>query len=136
MGSSEDSRTSFKNYLQIAYKKLHLTWEAGLGTVEQIEAILQADRENLVLVYGGSFSPPHRGHTDVLLSGLRPEVSALAIVIFPYEDYLLRNTMANSNSDSFLDMRRRADICDAVPSIPKDKVEYGSGRVLTSPPSL
>lgn len=106
----------------MAYQEVHLTWEAVLSTVEQIEATLQLDRENLILVYGGSFNPPHRGHIDVLLSGLRPEVKALAIIILPCEDYLLRNKMANNPSDFFLHMHRRADIWDAIPSIPKDRV--------------
>ncbi|KAJ9269156.1 hypothetical protein DTO212C5_4839 [Paecilomyces variotii] len=113
---------SLRHYLQMAYKEVHLTWDAALSSVGQVEAILQPDHENLILVYGGTFNPPHRGHIDVLLSGLRPEVNALAIVILPCEDYLLRNKMVKSPSDFVLHMQRRADIWEAIPSIPKDRV--------------
>jgi len=50
---------TLKNYLKIACKKAYLPWEAVLTTVEQIKATLQPDRKNLILVYGGSFNPPH-----------------------------------------------------------------------------
>lgn len=112
---------SLKHYLRMAYKEVLLTSDPVLSTVEQIEATLNPDCENLILVFVGSFNPPHRGHIDVLLAGLRPEVRALAIVILPCEDYLLRDKMAKSHSDFFLHIQRRADIWDAVPSIPKDR---------------
>ena len=113
---------SLKRYLRTAYKEANLTWDAALSSVSKIEATLQPDNENLILVYGGTFNPPHRGHVDVLLSGLRPEVNATAIIILPCEDYLLWNKMAKSPSEFMLHIHRRADIWQAIPSYPKDKV--------------
>jgi hypothetical protein len=113
---------SLKHYLNAAYQEVYLTWETILSTVEQVEATLQPNRENLILVYGGTFNPPHRGHIDVLLSGLRPEVGALAIVVLPCEDYLLRNKMGNSHTNFKLHLDHRADVLNAIPSIPKDRV--------------
>lgn len=113
---------SLKTYLKKAYIEVHLTWEAVLSSIEHLEVTLQHDRENLILVYGGSFNPPHSGHIDVLHSGLRPEVGAQAIIILPCEDYLLRNKMVNDRSNFFLHMQRRAEIWSAIPSIPKDRI--------------
>ncbi|KAE9962990.1 hypothetical protein EG327_001737, partial [Venturia inaequalis] len=78
---------SLKHYLRMAQKEVHLTGKAELDSVQHLDVNLQYERNNLILVYGGSFNPPHRGHIDVLLSGLRPEVGALAIVVLPCEDY-------------------------------------------------
>jgi hypothetical protein len=110
---------SLKHYMRMAYKEARLTSEADLSTVQHLDGTLQSDHENLVLVYGGSFNPPHRGHLDVLLSGLRPEVAAIAIVILPSEDYHLRHKVANTHPAFFLQQKRRADILSAIPSIPK-----------------
>ncbi|KAF4620223.1 hypothetical protein G7Y89_g14597 [Cudoniella acicularis] len=115
---------SLKHYLRMAYKEARLTSEADLSTVQHLDGILQSDHENLVLVYGGSFNPPHRGHLDVLLSGLRPEVAAIAIVILPSEDYHLRHKVANSHPDFFLQQKRRVDILSAISSILKDKLAF------------
>ena len=113
---------SLKHYLRLAYKEANLTWDAILETFDQLEVTLQHHRENLILVYGASFNPLHQGYIDVQLSGLCPEVDALATVILPCEDYLLRNKTAASASNFFLYMHRRADILDAISSIPKDRV--------------
>lgn len=113
---------SLQHYLQMAYKEVHLTSEAELSMMQHLNGTLQSDRENLILVYGGSFNPPHRGHIDVLLSGLRPEIAAVAIVILPSEDFHLRNKVANSHPDFFLHQKRRADIWNAIPSIPRARV--------------
>jgi hypothetical protein len=113
---------SLKYYLQEAYKEVRLTSDAQLNTLQQLNGFLQFDRENLILVYGGSFNPPHRGHVEVLLSGLQKEVAAIAIVILPSEDFHLRHKVAKSHPEFFLHMERRADIWNAIPSIPKTKV--------------
>ncbi|KAE9961149.1 hypothetical protein BLS_003750 [Venturia inaequalis] len=106
----------------MAQKEVHLTGKAELDSVQHLDVNLQYERNNLILVYGGSYNPPHRGHIDVLLSGLRPEVGALAIVVLPCEDYLLRNKMVNSDSGFFLRMQRRAEVWDVMSAVPKDKV--------------
>lgn len=113
---------SLQHYLQAAYKEVRLTSEAATSPLKHLTGTLRADRENLILVYGGSFNPPHRGHVDVLLSGLRPEVAAVAIVVLPSEDFHLRHKVANSHPDFFLERHRRADIWKAIPSIPKEMV--------------
>ncbi|KAF2720989.1 hypothetical protein K431DRAFT_294682 [Polychaeton citri CBS 116435] len=113
---------SLKNYLQMAYREARLTSKADLDTFQHLEGTLRRDHENLILVYGGSFNPPHRGHLDVLLSGLRPEVTAVAIVVLPSEDFHLRHKVANSHPDFFLRMERRADLWSAIPSVPEVKV--------------
>lgn len=113
---------SLKQYLHKAYKEARLTTEVDLSPIQHLTGNLQMDCDNLILVYGGSFNPPHRGHIDVLLSGLRPEVAAVGIVVLPSEDFHLRNKVAKSHPGFFLHMKRRADIWDAIPSIPKDRV--------------
>lgn len=113
---------SLKDYLQLAYKEVGITSEAEIGAIQPLTGTLQADRENLLLVYGGSFNPPHRGHINALLSGLRPEIAAVAIVVLPSEDWYLRDKVSRSHPGFFLQQKRRADILGAIPSIPKDKV--------------
>lgn len=106
----------------MAYQEVRLTSQADLEACERLEGILQPDRENLILVYGGSFNPPHQGHLHVLLSGLTSEVAAVAIVVLPSEDFHLRHKVANSHPEFFLHMQRRADIWNNIPSIPKSKI--------------
>lgn len=113
---------SLKHYLELAYKSVRLSSEADLSPLAQLDCTLHANRENLILVYGGSFNPPHRGHLDVLLSGLRPELGAVAIVILPSENFHLRHKLANSYPEFFLHRQRRADLWRAIPSVPKDKI--------------
>ncbi|KAJ5904910.1 uncharacterized protein N7473_001826 [Penicillium subrubescens] len=106
----------------MALKEARLASVPELSNTQPLEGTLQPERENLILVYGGSFNPPHRGHINALLSGLRPEIAAIAIIILPTEDFHLRNKIANSHPDFFLQQSRRANIMDAIPSIPKGKV--------------
>ncbi|KAE8327996.1 hypothetical protein BDV39DRAFT_174804 [Aspergillus sergii] len=113
---------SLKHYLELAFKESRLTSNADLGKIRHLDGILQPNQENLILVYGGSFNPPHQGHIDVILSGLNPILAAVSIIILPSEDFHLRNKLAKSHSEFFLNMKRRADILDAIPSIPKQKV--------------
>ncbi len=113
---------SLKHYLQMAYKEVGLTMENELRTIQQLTGTLKSGSENLLLVYAGSFNPPHRGHIEALLSGLRPEVAAVAIVMLPSEDWHLRNKIASTAPDFFLPQKRRADLLGAIPSIPKTRV--------------
>jgi hypothetical protein len=112
-----------KHYVEKAYKQSRLTSQADLSPIQHLTGSLQHGRENLILVYGGSFNPPHRGHIDVLLSGLTPEVGAVGVVILPSEDFHLRHKLANSHPEFFLQMERRADIwASIIPSISKERV--------------
>ncbi|CEJ92606.1 hypothetical protein VHEMI08247 [[Torrubiella] hemipterigena] len=113
---------SLQVYLKHAYKEVRLASESFISSVDGIDGILQRERENLILVYGGSFNPPHRGHLDVLLSVLRPEVSPIAIVVLPSENFHLRNKLIDSHPEFFLSRERRANLWNAMPMIPKDKV--------------
>ncbi|KAJ5769003.1 hypothetical protein N7520_003562 [Penicillium odoratum] len=113
---------SLKHYSQIALKESRLTSEAELNSVRLLEGDLKPESENLILAYAGSFNPPHRGHIDVLLSALRREIGAIAIVIVPSEDFFLRNKIRDKYPEFFLSQKRRVDILNAIPSIPKDRV--------------
>lgn len=113
---------SLKQYLQTAYNEIGLTSETHLSALQALTGTLQPNSENLLLVYAGSFNPPHRGHINALLSGLRPEVAALALVILPSEDWHLRNKISKGSPDFFLPQTRRAELWRAVPSIPRDRV--------------
>lgn len=113
---------SLKEYLQKAYKEVRLTSEDDLGTFRLLEGTLSPERENLILVYGGSFNPPHKGHIDVILSGLRPELGAVALVILPSEDFHLRYKLTSSYPEFFLSRKRRAELLNAIDLIPKSKV--------------
>lgn len=113
---------SLKTLLLEAYREVHLSWDAILETVRNLNVTLQPGRENLILVYNGTFNPPHKGHVDVLLSGLRPEADAAAVVILPCEDYLLQNKLGNDAKTFKLQLDRRADVLEAIPGIPKDRV--------------
>ncbi|KAI0969728.1 hypothetical protein F4678DRAFT_480893 [Xylaria arbuscula] len=101
---------SLYHYLRMAYRESRLTTNLDLDQIQQLNATLDSGRENFILVYGGSFDPPHKGHLDVLLSALQSELGAVAIVVLPSEDFHLRNKVANSHPDFFLRMQRRADI--------------------------
>jgi len=113
---------SLKHYVQMAYKDVGLTQETELCAIQSLNRTLQSGGENLLLVYAGSFNPPHQGHINAVLSGLRPEVAAVGIVMLPSEDWYLRNKVANSYPDFFLSQKRRADLLGAIPSIPKARV--------------
>ncbi|KAF2440211.1 hypothetical protein P171DRAFT_476517 [Karstenula rhodostoma CBS 690.94] len=113
---------SLKNYLQMAYKEIGLSSEAEVRSIEPLTGTLQSGSENLLLVYGGSFNPPHRGHIDVILSGLRPEVAAVALVILPSEDWHLKDKISNSHPDFFLPQKRRAELLGSIQSIPRARV--------------
>lgn len=113
---------SLKHYLELAYQEAQLTSQAALNSIRQIAGTLQRNSDNLVLVYGGSFNPPHRGHIDVLLSLLRPEVDALAVVILPSEDFHLRHKVANKYPGFFLRQDRKVAIFEAMQDIPRDRV--------------
>lgn len=117
-----EATMSLQVYLKHAYKEVRLALDSLLSSVDRIDGTLQPGRDNLILVYGGSFNPPHRGHVDVLLSALRFEVSPIAIVVLPSEDFHLRNKVAESHPEFFLSRERRADLWNAMPTIPKDKV--------------
>lgn len=113
---------SLKRYLELAYKDAQLTSDAALGSLQRITGTLSRDSDNLVLVYGGSFNPPHRGHVDVLFSLLRPEVAALAVVVLPSEDFHLRHKVANKYPGFFLRQDRKVAVWEALRSIPRDRV--------------
>lgn len=113
---------SLQHYLRKAYEAALLSSDDMTSTVRDITGTLQRDGENLVLVYGGSFNPPHRGHLDILSALLHPKLAALAVVILPSEDFHLRHKMTNSHPGFFLRQKRRADIWEALPQVPRDKV--------------
>lgn len=113
---------SVQRYLKAAYKQVRLASDDLLSSVDGIDGQLQPGRDNLILVYGGSFNPPHRGHLDVLLSGLRPEVSPVAVVVLPSENFHLRHKLAGKEANFFLNRQRRADLWNAIPSLPKNIV--------------
>ncbi|KAF2010802.1 hypothetical protein BU24DRAFT_495998 [Aaosphaeria arxii CBS 175.79] len=118
----EKTEISFKSYLQMAYNEIGLTSETDLGAIQALTGTLQSDNENLLLVYAGSFNPPHRGHINALLSGLRPEVAAVAIIILPSEDWHLRNKISKNCPEFFLPQIRRAELWGAISSVTKERV--------------
>ncbi|KAL7782542.1 CDP-diacylglycerol--serine O-phosphatidyltransferase [Trichoderma afarasin] len=113
---------SLRSYLEAAYKEVRLSSEVALSPLQQLDCRLKKDAENLILVYGGSFNPPHRGHLDVLLSALHPVVNAAAVVVLPSENFHLRHKLATSHPEFFLSRRQRADLWASIPTVPKNKV--------------
>lgn len=113
---------SLQHYLQKAYQSCRLSSEDDLRNIQHLDCKLHEGVENLILVYGGSFNPPHKGHLEVLFSGLRPELAATAIVVLPSEDFHLRHKLAGSHPEFFLRRQRRADLWQAMPAIPQSKV--------------
>ncbi|PLB55684.1 hypothetical protein P170DRAFT_433195 [Aspergillus steynii IBT 23096] len=105
---------SLKHYVEQALKAVRLTSTSDLDKIQHLDVTLHADRENLIVIYGGSFNPPHKGHLDVLLSGLRPELGAAAVLILPSEDFHLRHKLATSHPDFFLTRARRADLLAVI----------------------
>lgn len=113
---------SLKRYLELAYQEAQLTSDAALGSLQQLTGTLARGRDNLVLVYGGSFNPPHRGHVAVVRALLRPEAAALAVVVLPSEDFHLRHKVARRHPGFFLRQDRRAAVWAALPALPRDRV--------------
>ncbi|KAE8372778.1 hypothetical protein BDV26DRAFT_297525, partial [Aspergillus bertholletiae] len=113
---------SLKQYIEQSLKAVRLTSPSDLNKIQNLDVALQADCENLIIIYGGSFNPPHKGHLEVLLSGLHPELGAAAVLVLPSEDFHLRHKLANNHLEFFLSQDRRADLLDALPGIPKDRV--------------
>ncbi|KAL6922873.1 hypothetical protein ACHAPO_010595 [Fusarium lateritium] len=113
---------SLRSYLEAAYRDIRLSTETALKPLQKLDCRLQKGQDNLILVYGGSFNPPHRGHLDVLLSALHPVVNAVAAVVLPSEDFHLRHKLANSHPDFFMSRKTRAALWAEIPQVPKDKV--------------
>ncbi|KAK1149555.1 hypothetical protein N8T08_005104 [Aspergillus melleus] len=111
-----------KLYIERSLRAVRLTSPSDLNKIQQLDVNLQTGCENLIVIYGGSFSPPHKGHLDVLLSGLRPELGAAAVLVLPSEDFHLRHKLASSQPNFFLSRARRADLPDAISDIPKTRV--------------
>lgn len=110
-----------KTHLLQALYAHQLELQVDPSNIAMLEGVLQESRDNLVLVYAGSFNPPHRGHLDMLLSGLREEIGAVAVVVVPNEDYYVRSKVTEAYP-FFLPQRRRADLWNAVSVVPKTKV--------------
>lgn len=106
----------------MAYEELGLISAVERNTIQKLDRTLDSEKENLLLIYGGSFNPPHRGHLEILLSGLRPEIAAVGIIILPTEDYHLRKKIAKSHLTFFLQQKRRAEIWNSIPSFPRSVV--------------
>ncbi|KAI7763807.1 hypothetical protein LZL87_012705 [Fusarium oxysporum] len=113
---------SLRPYLEAAYKEVRLSTEVALSPLQHLNCHLKKGQDNLILVYGGSFNPPHRGHLDVLLSALHPVVNAVAMVVLPSEDFHLRHKLANSHPEFFMSRKTRAALWAEMPQVPKDKV--------------
>ncbi|CVL08548.1 uncharacterized protein FMAN_05239 [Fusarium mangiferae] len=113
---------SLRPYLEAAYREVRLSTEVALNPLQKLDCHLNKGQDNLILVYGGSFNPPHRGHLDVLLSALHPVVNAVAIVVLPSEDFHLRHKLANSHPEFFMSRKMRAALWAEMPQVPRNKV--------------
>ncbi|KAF5689680.1 Rossmann-like alpha beta alpha sandwich fold [Fusarium circinatum] len=113
---------SLRPYLEAAYREVRLSTETALSPLQKLDCHLKKGQDNLILVYGGSFNPPHRGHMDVLLSALHPVVNAVAVVVLPSEDLHLRHKLANSHPDFFMGRKTRAALWAEMPQVPRSKV--------------
>ncbi|VTT59391.1 unnamed protein product [Fusarium fujikuroi] len=113
---------SLRPYLEAAYREVRLSTEVALNPLQKLDCHLKKGQDNLILVYGGSFNPPHRGHLDVLLSALHPAVNAAAVVVLPSEDFHLRHKLANSHPEFFMSRKTRAALWAEMPQVPRNKV--------------
>ncbi|KAG5745733.1 hypothetical protein H9Q70_011561 [Fusarium xylarioides] len=113
---------SLRAYLEAAYKEVRLSTETALNPLQKLDCHLKKGQDNLILVYGGSFNPPHRGHMDVLLSALHPVVNAAAVVVLPSEDFHLRHKLAKSHPEFFMSRKTRAALWAEMPQVPRSKV--------------
>ncbi|CEI41870.1 hypothetical protein FVEN_g3804 [Fusarium venenatum] len=113
---------SLRPYFEAAFREVRLSTETALNPLQKLDCHLKKGQDNLILVYGGSFNPPHRGHLDVLLSALHPLVNAVAVVVLPSEDFHLRHKLANSHPEFFMSRKTRAALWAEMPQVPKDNV--------------
>lgn len=68
---------------------------------------------NRILLYPGSFNPPHRGHVDLLTHvyhNAGDDLHIVAAIIIPIDDYKLRNKTANEENSIVLDKEQRAKL--------------------------
>ncbi|KAH7490630.1 hypothetical protein FOMA001_g2237 [Fusarium oxysporum f. sp. matthiolae] len=113
---------SLRPYLEAAYREVRLSTGTALNPLQKLDCHLKKGQDNLILVYGGSFNPPHRGHLEVLLSALHPVVNAVAVVVLPSEDFHLRHKLTNSHPEFFMSRKTRAALWAEMPQVPKNKV--------------
>lgn len=113
---------SLRPYLEAAYREVRLSTDVALTPLQKLDCHLKKGQDNLILVYGGSFNPPHRGHLDVLLSALHPVVNAVAVVVLPSEDFHLRHKLAKSHPEFFMSRKTRAALWAEMPQVPRSKV--------------
>ncbi|KAL7931306.1 hypothetical protein V8C35DRAFT_310065 [Trichoderma chlorosporum] len=114
-----------KHYLQAAYKEFFANSEVQTDAFQQLTTELHRENDNILLVYSGAFNPPHPGHVEALLSGLKLEtlrLTTVGIVIVPCTDEYVKSKLIDGQPYVFLSEARRADIWDAIPSIPKTTV--------------
>lgn len=68
---------------------------------------------NRILLYPGSFNPPHRGHVDLLThvyNNAGDDLRIVAAIIIPIDDYKLRNKTANDVNPIILDKEQRSKL--------------------------
>lgn len=75
--------------------------------------ILESGCVNRILLYPGSFNPPHQGHLDLLRHvyyEAGEDLSIIAAVILPTDDYQLREKLRNEPSPLILERKKRVHL--------------------------
>ncbi|KAI4631814.1 uncharacterized protein J4E87_002520 [Alternaria ethzedia] len=100
---SESATAPLEYYIRLASKSMSLpTPSDSYFTSPEHAPVLHRNRENKIIMYTGSFNPPHLGHLELAFhTFLRSSSTTIAVVFLPFRDKLKAKDGAMVNGKVF-----------------------------------
>ncbi|KAI4925746.1 uncharacterized protein J4E92_006482 [Alternaria infectoria] len=100
---SESATAPLEYYIRLASKSMSLpTPSDSYFTSPEHAPVLHRNRENKIIMYTGSFNPPHLGHFELAFhTFLRSSSTTIAVVFLPFRDKLKAKDGAMVNGKVF-----------------------------------